>query len=409
MLIDIPGEADRTQYAFQMVKRNKMKGILPCRERIEDGKATLYLDITGKRSLLQEYADKEMELDDILLLFQQLTAVFDELKNFLLSERLLLLEPEYIYRDMQDESLYVTLLPWERQEEASLHGLAEFLLEKINHRDEHGVTAAYQFYRMQSQPQFSLVHFLPVLEKESILNRQKIKNDVYSGGEDRQNVPLPEEVTANWSVESENFPRDEPEEKKHRGWVAAAILGVVYFTLILLPFGEKPQKAALLSLGLGILLLAFAWKIMLVIRHKGKAKKAGKSEKTEKPEEERTTSCRNENLAVKEQTVFFQPREAGLCLQWKEGGRKKSYPLTDLPLTVGKIPDEVSILMQDKSVSRIHCRFVEKEGRVALMDMNSTNGTWLNGMRLKQGEIIEIEKNDEILIGKVRVIVVYSE
>jgi pSer/pThr/pTyr-binding forkhead associated (FHA) protein len=43
------------------------------------------------------------------------------------------------------------------------------------------------------------------------------------------------------------------------------------------------------------------------------------------------------------------------------------------------------------------------------MDMNSTNGTWLNGMRLKQGEIIEIEKNDEILIGKVRVIVVYSE
>ena len=40
------------------------------------------------------------------------------------------------------------------------------------------------------------------------------------------------------------------------------------------------------------------------------------------------------------------------------------------------------------------------------MDLNSTNGTFLNGMPLGNGEMIEIEKNDEILIGKVKVLVV---
>ena len=40
------------------------------------------------------------------------------------------------------------------------------------------------------------------------------------------------------------------------------------------------------------------------------------------------------------------------------------------------------------------------------MDLNSTNGTYLNGLPVKNGEIQEIEKNDEILIGKVKVLVV---
>ena len=49
---------------------------------------------------------------------------------------------------------------------------------------------------------------------------------------------------------------------------------------------------------------------------------------------------------------------------------------------------------------------MKKENRIAIMDLNSTNGTSLNGMPLENGEMIEIEKNDEILIGKVKVLVV---
>ena len=63
-------------------------------------------------------------------------------------------------------------------------------------------------------------------------------------------------------------------------------------------------------------------------------------------------------------------------------------------------------MINDISVSRVHCQFVKKENRIAIMDLNSTNGTSLNGMPLENGEMIEIEKNDEILIGKVKVLVV---
>ena len=64
------------------------------------------------------------------------------------------------------------------------------------------------------------------------------------------------------------------------------------------------------------------------------------------------------------------------------------------------------MLINDISVSRVHCQLVKKENRIAIMDLNSTNGTAVNGIPISSGEIIEIEKNDEILIGKVKVLVV---
>ena len=51
-------------------------------------------------------------------------------------------------------------------------------------------------------------------------------------------------------------------------------------------------------------------------------------------------------------------------------------------------------------------RFLEKEGGVGIMDLGSTNGTSLNGIKLKKEEVLEIVKNDEILIGNIRLLVV---
>ena len=95
-----------------------------------------------------------------------------------------------------------------------------------------------------------------------------------------------------------------------------------------------------------------------------------------------------------------------LILQWKEKGRNKQFVLKEFPCTVGKMKEEVNLCISDISVSRIHCRFVEQENKICIMDLNSTNGTFLNGLSLKSGEVLEIEKNDEILLGKVKLNVV---
>ena len=139
-------------------------------------------------------------------------------------------------------------------------------------------------------------------------------------------------------------------------------------------------------------ILLFAVFLILLLK-KGKIKEYSK-----KTEEKEVNTIPKIDIGTAE-TIFFDSFENEECLklQWKERGRNKQFILKDLPCTVGKMKEETNLCISDISISRIHCRFVEQENRICIMDLNSTNGTFLNGLPVKNGEVLEIEKNDEIL------------
>ena len=74
-------------------------------------------------------------------------------------------------------------------------------------------------------------------------------------------------------------------------------------------------------------------------------------------------------------------------------GRK--YTLTDEQLTLGRDPDNTIILDVD-SVSRRHARVDTVQGKKVLVDLNSTNGTYLNDTmvvsreKLKNGDLLKV-------------------
>ena len=105
------------------------------------------------------------------------------------------------------------------------------------------------------------------------------------------------------------------------------------------------------------------------------------------------------------ETVYFD-EEAVYCLKWKEKHFSKEFYLSDFPVTVGKLKDSVQLCIEDESVSRLHARFKEQGKRIILQDLDSTNGTKVNGKALMAGEEIIIKRNDEIQFGKIVVNVV---
>ena len=401
MLIEIPKGEDINQYSFKMLERNQIAGVLNCQERMEDGKSYWYADISKKRNLVQEFQDKEIRLEDMIVIFQQITPIVEELRNYLLNENMMVMDPEYIYKDLENDNLSVLILPW-IQEENTIHKLAEFFLEKMNHRDENGVNAAYLFYRQQSQEHFSWYRFLPVLEKESILKRQKSKEHL--GLEEKENLLHREDSAAIWeesnikSLEEPPIPKEKLQSKNRIKVIASIFLLMATASLI---FGMLPYTNSVMRIsGISLSILLFIVFLFLMFS-KGKEK-----EKKQIYLEDEIIPKQEMDLGMKE-TVFFNAcEEEYFKLQWKEKGREKQFILKEFPCTVGKMKDEVSIVISDLSVSRIHCRFIEKEDKVCVMDLNSTNGTFLNGLPLKNGEILEIEKNDEIHVGKVKVSVV---
>ena len=395
LLINVENNLDYNKYSFKMLEKNKIKGVLACKHRMEDGKSYLYLDITGKKSLYQEYRDREMSFQEMTELFQDLVIILESMRDFLLTEKMAIIEPEFIYRDNEGGTLHLAVIPWEREEEYPLRKLAEFFLEKINHLEENGMSAAYHFYRSQSQPHFSIYQFLPVLEKENILSRQK---EGLAEDDKTQNKKTGDEIKDKIQAEMAGDKTDcksKKEEDTSFLWIFSFLSAFGILAMVFLPFTQKNQKLGCLVLSVLLFLI-------------GMISRISEKNKKKKPISPDSYQEEEEIFEKEEETVFFMDtgRDKQLCLKWKERGVSKKTEINQLPFTIGKKKDQVSLALSDASVSRLHCRIVEQEGEPAIMDLGSTNGTYLNGIRLNQEDILQIEKNDEILIGKVKLLVV---
>lgn len=98
-------------------------------------------------------------------------------------------------------------------------------------------------------------------------------------------------------------------------------------------------------------------------------------------------------------TILIRPpSEERILVRVKD---KKTYSLEALPVLVGKLEGNVDIVLNDPSISRLHARFYEENGKVFLEDLNSTNGCVLNAIPLQANEKAELASGDRIRIGAV--------
>lgn len=99
-------------------------------------------------------------------------------------------------------------------------------------------------------------------------------------------------------------------------------------------------------------------------------------------------------------TVFFdESKVEERKLYAIDQKNKKHIELKKFPCTIGKMAGCVDYVLPDNSVSRIHARFDKQGEKILLTDMNSTNGTYKNGLRMQPQETVAIEPGDEIRFG----------
>lgn len=76
------------------------------------------------------------------------------------------------------------------------------------------------------------------------------------------------------------------------------------------------------------------------------------------------------------------------------------FKLTDTKVTVGRAPDQ-HIVLDDPSVSRVHAQIVLDNGYWKLVNLLSSNGTFVNGKKIS---IAPIADGDRIRFGQVELI-----
>ena len=393
-------EIPENNYIFNMLTQNSIPGILECKIRYVDENVYFAYDITGKKNMEKTYADRKMVFEDLTELFYGIRKIMHCANEYLLDRNGFLIQPRYMFADLETGELSCLYymqednLPGEERYRA----FADFLLDKIDHKDEHAVNIAYHFYKLSKEEYFSFESFIGFMEKECLMvqeeNRKKEQRT-----EKRSQARAENEI-----IMEESFLEIEKKKENTHGkacfiivlFLAGIGLTAGYFTISFL----QEYMVYTFVPGLTICIVA----VIMAVRSIMGWYKEKKTEMYEEPVEPVRVEDYFEDVAD-DVTVFFDQDEY-LTLKWKEGHFSKEYILEEFPVTVGKMQRSVQVVIEDKSVSRLHARFRKQGSTVYLQDLDSTNGTYVNEKQLFVGEEQIIKRGDEIQFGKIIVNVV---
>src|SRR5437879_7011467 len=90
------------------------------------------------------------------------------------------------------------------------------------------------------------------------------------------------------------------------------------------------------------------------------------------------------------------PTMAFSIILTEKGGPTQRLDFDAEEITVGRV-DENDICLPKGNISKKHTRIVVKDGKIIVLDLKSTNGTYVNGKKLAGPQLIQ--PSDNVYIG----------
>lgn len=432
---------DTDSYQVRMLVGNGMPSLLKCRLQGIDGNFLIYYDITSKQSVASMYETKKMGLEDLRLIFGGFVQVMEEMAEYLMNPGQLLVQPEYMYLDVEKKKLYFCCMPGKAGDvREDFRVLTEYILPKIDHEDGDAVILGYGVYRRALEDTFHLEYVKEEIYKGRDSREKRIPESCKEKEIDKEKGQFREQYEnqsgdSPWEMETSNpfENRDREDEKKSpvslRKKILFSLLGA--FVLIItagaavLGFLPGLQAGAVLSgcaafLGIGMLAYRFRKK------HKGSIeKKRGRQEMQRDPiwktEQEKESGWQPQMSAEEEmsvpQTLEEEPKakdfgetvvlSAGVVqgpatLVSREPGELATIYLQEDMTVIGKMETAVDAVIDLPTVSRIHAKIRRRDQEYYLSDLNSRNGTAVNGRLLKEGEDYQLQNEDEVDFAQAR-------
>ena len=402
-------------YQRKMLTENNIRGLIPTAEKHINDELLLYCEITSKQSLRSLFDGKRIGMDFLRKFFVQLKVINDVLQKYLLDGSCLVLLPEYIFQDIGTKDMYFLYYP--DPEEGTLDDLMDFFIKSVDNEDLEAVEMVYRLADLVKKEQFVLDEVLEWFQDshESEKNFSQSETETVSGrgndhGEDEREFILPkEEMSSDRIHQNAEKPEEIRRILKLLPFIAFAVAGAGILTYILcfyeLSYQEEIYLAAGWAVIIAVLLGLAGWYFAPFIFRR----KQQKGVREEAFEYRYTPTFENSVLEDAESDVGNT-----VFIPWTENCENKLYgtdwknkyhiDLSRVPLTVGKLAGMVDMVIHEKSISRMHARFTRSGNKIYITDLNSTNGTFRNGMRLAPNSSELIEPGDEIRLGKLKFI-----
>lgn len=425
-------EVDTSSYQVRMLEGNVIPSVLKCRVQGLDGNTLFYYDITSRQSVASFFEQKKLTGEDLRMLFEGFVCIMEEMAEYLMNPEMLMLAPEYMYLDPVKRKISFCCLPgFLRPVQEQFREFTEYCLPRLAHEDPEAVMLGYGVYRRALEPGFQLEYikeaiYHPVKEDENKEIREEKEPDPMEIRQEEkfQSFQEPEECT------------DTDVKNPVRQWKWLPICaGCAVFLLLVsvacfmgyLPWisAEAAMAVAVLILGIGAVIKKMSEKKRKKLEE-SQAWREKVREEFKKQEEMPTVTEKNEDLGTLEfqteeksekQEPDFQEREeeygetvvlsqgrtsGPASLVSREPGELPTIYLEQELTVIGKLEAASDVVLPLSTVSRVHARIRKKEKEYYLADLNSRNGTSVNGRMLKPDEEYLLKDEDQVDFAQAR-------
>jgi len=384
--------ANVKRYQYRILDRGGVRYLLPCSCSNINGEVYLYYDVSSTQNIRQIFADKKIQREWMRAFLWSMQKVRQELTRFLLDEKNIVWNPEHIFQDLEKNDFLYMYMPYAGQEgdlDEGFEKILEFWTEKVDYNDSGLSGFVYQAYEKfihvgQNYLEKQIFEDFKKMEAGETSGLRKGERGVgqegkedtnVSGGalrsvrmEHKEHLSDAGEDMDKHSIGKEDTKCNDPEKKKIR------------------PFWDtRKRKQEQKNI--------YREEMYKMMNGYAVCEESEYGEMTEVPEK---VSAQTEEFG---KTIYIEEKEEEFRGLYTEKGLLK-VRLDKYPFVLGKRKEESDYVLEDYSVSRIHAKFTEEVDGVWLEDLNSTNGTFKNGLRMQPYEKRRLEQGDVLRFGK---------
>ena len=400
-----------SEYQLETLKRNEIEGILKVNIETSMDGVRIYAEKSGKIKLSQIIERKEFDLLDFLKLSIMILKTAELGESLLIKRDGIVLDDNFILVD-EFKNPYLFILPLKnsgKSFEVSFHGFLQGLLLKteIDVVDENIQDYKAIFHKLQDK-NFDELDFVRFAE-EMLLTRKLLKK---TSVEEKDVI---DEFYSNGVNTRENSGKSINGFNKNiinRFRKLIFESKIIEYTVLI---GWCGFLVLALFLGIGIFEAAGGSIIFIIVLFLAK-KTIGNNQPQLELNDKDWADQMEINSEIDDKTIekplildYFSDtmliedmKRPFIALLEDVEGRvfdevDQDKHFIESGIFIGRNKDLVSMHFTDQEIGKVHSEIWKESSKIYIKDLNSKNGTWLNGIRLKIDESMELSDGDVII------------
>ncbi|MBQ7707106.1 MAG: FHA domain-containing protein [Lachnospiraceae bacterium] len=399
----------KKNYYFKMLENNDIEGLIKPVISMVDSDMYLRYSINSYFVLKKYFLKSKPDIACVENIINSICSSISDMEKYLLNPNDLILSPEYMLWDDNEKTIKLICAPfYDKDIRLQLKKLMEYIMQIFDYKSPEGTVKMHNIYEVTVKENFDIG------ELEKMVLRHDLKNDFHQGV--CRNICYESKVD---SVSNEtgksgkeavdlkilNEPEAEIIEQGHTHENALTINLIVSIVLMLgYIFTNKGKTCLVLFV---VSLIALVINLVLYYLKKDKEDEIDADESMREFERDKLIQAREFSF---EERDYFNKSETESKIK-SDYGYKKEYKLVPLndgmlepividtgkkEIVIGRGKNDTDYRLNKEQISRIHAKISVKNNNIFIEDKNSTNGTFVNSVKLEANEQIRVNAGDII-------------